>query len=302
MFFGTPDIAARVLESLLSSGVTVCAVVTRPDKRRGRGSGVDASPVKKVAERHGLVVFDSADDAVSWMESRDMGGVTGVVVAYGRIIRDPLLSLLPLVNLHFSELPRWRGAAPVERAILAGDPRTAASIMQIEEGLDTGDVYAMEFTDIAADDTVTSLRERLADLGSRRLVEMLQSGFPAPVPQVGEAVHAEKISVDDLCIDWSCPAEQVSRTVRLGGAFSSFRGQRLKIHRLEVVDSVASGGTAGEIVRVDKAGIVVSTGAGAVRLDEVQPEGKKVMSARDWVNGAQPHVGELLGADYGADS
>ena len=287
-----------MLESLLSSGVTVCAVVTRPDKRRGRGSGVDASPVKKVAGRHGIVVFDNADEAVSWMQGRDMGAVTGVVVAYGRIIKDPLLSLLPLVNLHFSELPRWRGAAPVERAILAGDARTAASIMQIEEGLDTGDVYAMEFSDISKNDTVTSLRERLADLGSRRLVQMLQDGFPTPVPQAGDAVHADKITIDDLRIDWTGSATQAHRTVRLGGAFTSFRGQRLKIHGIEPAD--ATEGAPGAVVLVDRAGVVVATGSGCVRLVEVQPEGKKVMTARDWANGAQPRVGELLGADYGA--
>ena len=227
-----------------------------------------------------------------------MGGVTGVVVAYGRIIKDPLLSMLPLVNLHFSELPRWRGAAPVERALLAGDSRTAASIMQIEEGLDTGDVYAMDFTDIDSEDTVTSLRERLADLGSQRLVEMLQSGFPAPVPQAGEAVHADKITIDDLRVDWTGSAVQVHRAVRLGGAFTSFRGQRLKIHRVEPVD--AHEGEPGTVVVVDKSGVVVAAGSGAVRLVEVQPEGKKVMSVRDWANGVQPRVGEVLGGEYGA--
>lgn len=300
MFFGTPEIAARVLQSLLDAGITVSVVVTRPDKRRGRGSGVDPSPVKAVALRHGITVFDSADAAASWMQEHDMRGVTGVVVAYGRIIKEPLLSLLPLVNLHFSELPRWRGAAPVERAILAGDRRTAASIMQIEEGLDTGAVYSMELTDITDDDDVTTLRERLADLGSRSLVTMLTNGFPAPVPQVGEAVHAEKISVDELCLDWTASNVVARRTVRLGGAFSSFRNQRLKIHRVELVDDVAVTAEPGEIVLVDKAGVVVGTGSGALRLVEVQPEGKKVMSARDWANGAQPRVGEMLGADYGA--
>lgn len=289
--------AARVLQSLLAAGVVVSGVVTRPDKRRGRGGGTDASPVKKVAMHHGITVFDSADEAVSWMQGRDMQAVTGVVVAYGRIIKEPLLSLLPLVNLHFSELPRWRGAAPVERAVLAGDTRTAASIMQIEEGLDTGAVYAMELTDIADDDDVTTLRDRLADLGARALVGMLKDGFPSPVPQEGKAVHADKITIDDLRIDWSATAEQVRRTVRLGGAFTSFRGQRLKIHRVE---TVAVHGAAGEIAVVDKNGVSVAAGSGALRLVEVQPEGKKVMSGRDWANGAQPRVGEILGADYGA--
>jgi methionyl-tRNA formyltransferase len=287
-----------VLHSLLDAGIDVVAVLTRPDKRRGRGGSVDASPVKKVALQHGITVFDSSDDAMSWMQTREMAGVTGVVVAYGRIIKDPLLSALPLVNLHFSELPRWRGAAPVERAILAGDKRTAASIMQIEEGLDTGAVYAMESADIHDGDDVTTLRERLADLGARSLVTMLQNGFPAPRVQEGEPVHADKITVDDLRIDWDTSAVEIHRTVRLGEAFTSFRGQRFKIRRVDVENGEGTPGAAGEIVLVDKQGVTVAAGSGALRLVEVQPEGKKVMSGRDWVNGAQPRVGEMFGSDY----
>jgi len=285
---------------LIDSGVSVVAVVTRPDKRRGRGGAVGASPVKKLAMQHGVTVFDSADDAVSWMQERDMADVTGVVVAYGRIIKDPLLSLLPLVNLHFSELPRWRGAAPVERAILAGDERTAASIMQIEVGLDTGAVYAMEFTDIHDDDDVTTLRERLADLGARSLVTMLERGFPAPRAQEGEPVHADKITGDDLSIDWKKSSIEVRRTVRLGEAFTSFRGQRFKVRRVSLEIEGAVEGKPGEILLVDKQGVVVATTSGSLRLVDVQPEGKKVMSGRDWANGAQPAVGEVFGADYGA--
>jgi methionyl-tRNA formyltransferase len=289
-----------VLQALLDAGIDVVAVLTRPDKRRGRGSAVDASPVKKVALQHGITVFDAPDDALTWMQARDMVGLTGVVVAYGRIIRDPLLSALPLVNLHFSELPRWRGAAPVERAILAGDKRTAASIMQIEEGLDTGAVYAMEFADIHDDDDVTTLRERLADLGARSLVAMLKSGFPAPRAQEGEPLHADKITVDDLRVDWTASAVEIRRTVRLGEAFTSFRGQRFKIRRADVDEAKGTSATAGEILVVDKQGAIVATGSGALRLVAVQPEGKKVMSGRDWANGAQPRVGEVFGSDYGA--
>jgi len=277
----------------------VIAVVTRPDKRRGRGSATEPSPVKRVALDNALPVFETSDEIVAWLESRGVDGVTGVVVAYGRIIKDPLLSLVPLVNLHFSLLPRWRGAAPVERAILAGDTETGAAIMQIEEGLDTGGVYAVERTRIDDNEDVTTLRSRLGMLGARTLVQLLNQGFPSPAPQQGEPLHADKLGVDDLRIDWTQSAIQIQRVIRLGGAFSSFRGQRLKIHRAEVAPGA---GPFGSIIEAGRADVVVACGEGALRLVDVQPEGKKVMSSRDWMNGVKPVVGDTFGADYGASA
>jgi methionyl-tRNA formyltransferase len=284
---------------LLAASIRVIAVVTRPDKRRGRGNATEPSPVKKVALDNALPVFETPGEIVAWLETRGVDGVTGVVVAYGRIIKDPLLSLVPLVNLHFSLLPRWRGAAPVERAILAGDTETGATIMQIEEGLDTGGVYAIEPTRIDDNEDVVTLRSRLGVLGARALVKLLKDGFPAPLPQEGLPVHADKLGVDELRIDWMQSASRIQRVIRLGGAFSSFRGQRLKIHRADVESGT---GPCGSIIEAGKAGVVVACGEGALRLVDVQPEGKKVMSSRDWSNGVKPVVGDMFGADYGAST
>ena len=293
VFFGTPDIAAQVLTDLLDAGVRVVAVVTTPDKRRGRGNATEASPAKKIALARGIRIIETADEAVEFLAGHGTDDVTGVVVAYGRIIREPLLSLIPLVNLHFSLLPRWRGAAPVERAILAGDRETGSSIMQIEAGLDTGAVYGVERITIDDDESVEELRSRLGTIGATQLLNYLGKGFPVPVPQIGEALHAEKIGVDDLRIDWNRPAVQVKRQVRLGGAFTFFRGQRLKIHRVSIGD-LSGESSCGTVLAVEKSGVKVAASEGSVCLESVQPEGKKPMAAADWVNGVRPSVGETF--------
>jgi len=277
---------------LLEAGINVVAVVTNPDKRRGRGGKTEASPAKKVAIDRGITVIESPADPAAFLESHGTDGVTGVVVAYGRIIREPLLSMIPLVNLHFSLLPRWRGAAPVERAILAGDARTGSSIMQIEEGLDTGGVYDVESVDIDDTETVEQLRSRLGVIGARQIVSMLSNGFPEPRPQVGEPMHADKISPAELLIDWSRPAVDIVRTVRVGGAHSFFRGSRVKLSEASLADGVGAPG----VVVATGAAVVVAAGTGAVRLVMVQPEGKKPMSAKDWANGVRPSVGEVFGS------
>ena len=281
-----------MLSALLEAKVSVIAVVTNPDKRRGRGSKTEASPAKKVALDHGIRVIESSADAVAFLEQHGTEGVTGIVVAYGRIIREPLLSAIPLVNLHFSLLPRWRGAAPVERAILAGDAITGSSIMQIEEGLDTGAVYDVESLDINETETVEQLRSRLGVIGAAQIVRMLREGFPAPTAQSGEPVHADKITPYELLIDWSKSALDVTRTVRVGGAHGFFRGSRVKIHEALPTDG---DGAPGAFIAVG-ADVVVASGSGAVRLVTVQPEGKRPMAARDWANGVRPSVGESFGS------
>jgi len=292
VFFGTPEISAQVLTALLGAGIDVVAVVTNPDKRRGRGGKTEASPVKKIALDHAVRVIESPAGAVEFLEVLGTEGITGVVVAYGRIIREPLLSMIPLVNLHFSLLPRWRGAAPVERAILAGDARTGSSIMQIEEGLDTGAVYDVVSVDIDQAETLEQLRARLGVIGAGQILSMLREGFPEPRAQVGEPVHADKITPGELLVDWSRSAVDIVRTVRIGGAHGFFRGSRVKF-----VEATASGGggTPGTIMSTAR-DVVVAAGNGAVHLVRVQPEGKKIMSAKDWANGVGPLVGEAFGS------
>jgi methionyl-tRNA formyltransferase len=203
-----------------------------------------------------------------------------VVVAYGRIIRPEMLAVLPMVNIHFSLLPRWRGAAPVERAILAGDEITGVCLMDVEEGLDTGGVYRRRAVPIEPGETAADLTERLAEVGAALLVEALSEGLGQPVAQEGEPTYAAKIEPADLRLDWSLPATYLHRVVRLGRAWTTFRGRRLLVLEAEPTDLPP----AGEPGRVD--GDAVATGSGGLRLLTVQPEGKRPMPAPDWLRGA----------------
>jgi methionyl-tRNA formyltransferase len=285
---------------LIENGIRVEAVVTRPDKRRGRGSETSPSPVKATAVRFNIPCFDTIDAVLAHLHHQEsLVGVTGVVVAYGRILKDPLISLIPLVNLHFSLLPRWRGAAPVERAILSGDATTGSSIMQIEEGLDTGGVYAVEEVDILSHESADELRSRLGVVGARQLVQLLRNGFPQPARQNGEPIHAEKISPAELQIHWSQPAINAQRQVRVGGAFTYFRNSRVKVldARVHNNDDENTGGTSfatGAIVQLRKEGVVVQTANGQLLVSQVRAESKKPMLARDWANGLRVAIGDHL--------
>ena len=277
VYLGTPEMAVEPLRALVDAGFQIVGVVTRPDKRRGRGSELLPSPVKRVALELGLPVFHSVDEALG------LGADLGVVVAFGQLIKPHALAALGMVNLHFSLLPRWRGAAPVERALLAGDKRTGVCLMQLDEGLDTGPVYACVETSISAADTGDSLRQRLVEIGTELLVEHLSSGLGTPEPQQGEMTYAAKLGPDDFRLDWSRPAVERLRVVRLGGAFTTMRGKRLKVLDAAIVDPTATGATLeGDV-------------AGGLRLITVQPESKAPMSCAAFVNGARPVAGECLG-------
>jgi methionyl-tRNA formyltransferase len=220
-----------------------------------------------------------------------------VVVAFGRIIPAALLDQVPMVNLHFSLLPRWRGAAPVERAILAGDTETGVCLMKVEAGLDTGPVYACTTVPIG-DLDLDELRLRLVDAGSTLLVDSLAAGpagLPVPRPQEGEPTNADKVTTEDLHLHWDEPAEQLGRVVRLGRAWTTFRGHRLRVIEASVDegDELDQGsGPAGTLV-----GTVVRTGQGGLRLERVQPESRSPMAASDWLRGVRPAVGERLGTE-----
>jgi methionyl-tRNA formyltransferase len=280
--------AVPPLEALHAAGFDIALVVTGADKRRGRRAEPTPTPVKAAALRLGMPVTHDLDQVPT------AGADLGVVVAYGRILRRPLLESLPMVNLHFSLLPRWRGAAPVERAVLAGDERTGVCVMAVEEGLDTGGVYARAEVPIRSDATAFELGRQLTELGSELLVQTLRSGLEAPSAQVGEPLYAHKIGPDDLRLRWTRPASELARVVRVGGAWTTFRGKRLKI-----AAAVAAGdpGDDGPRVAGELTGDQVGTGDGVLHLIEVQPEGKAPMPAANWRNGAQPRPGELLGGD-----
>jgi methionyl-tRNA formyltransferase len=283
VYLGTPDPAVPPLRALHHAGFEIPLVVSRPDKRRGRGSATTPSPVKRAALDLGIPVTTDVDEAL------EVDADLGVVVAFGRLIKPHVLDRLAMVNLHFSLLPRWRGAAPVERAILAGDEATGVCIMAVEEELDTGGVYRRQRVSIDANETLDELRDRLVGIGADMLVSALTEGLGMPEPQVGSPVYASKIDRDELRLDWSLSAVALNRVVRIGDAWTTHSGKRLKIWRSRAVQSAAGL----EPGQVD--GVMVGTGAGRLELVEVQPEGRPRRSAREWVNGAQLGTDTRLG-------
>lgn len=283
VYLGTPDIAVPPLRALPDAGFDVALVITRPDTRRGRGGRSTPSPVKQAALDLGLAVAHEPEDALA------VEADLGVVVAYGRIIRPAVLDSLPMVNLHFSLLPRWRGAAPVERAVLAGDERSGVCVMAVEEGLDTGGIYAQTVVGIRRESTADALRQQLVTVGTPLLVNTLLAGLAEPRPQSGEVTYADKLTADDLRLDWERPAVELHRIVRVGGAWTTFRGRRLKVQSAEVSEGDGSG-RPGELD-----GNQVVTGAGMLGLLSVQPEGRSAMPFDTWANGARLGPGDRLG-------
>lgn len=310
VFAGTPEPAVVALEKLIDSPHEVAAVITRPDARRGRGRTIHPSPVKALAEKHGIEVLTpttlkpgTEDGDALRARLAEIAPEAIPVVAYGNLITEDLLSLPThgWVNLHFSLLPAWRGAAPVQAAIAAGDTRTGATTFRIDQGLDTGDILATIEEDIQDTDTADDLLTRLAYAGGDLLVRTmdgLEDGSIAPQPQRGEASYAHKISTDDARIDWTARAEAVDRHIRAHtpgpGAWTLLGQSRLKLGPVSLVPptelevltehSALSALQPGE-VHVDKKEVMVGTGSTPVRLGKIQPPGKKMMNAADWGRG-----------------
>lgn len=256
--------------------------MTQPDRKRGRGGALVPSPVKAAATRHGIAVTDQVDDVLA----ADVE--LGVVVAFGKLVKPHVLDAVPMVNLHFSLLPRWRGAAPVERAILAGDAETGVCLMALDPGLDTGPVHDCVRTPIGEDESLDELRTRLVALGTDLLVDRLARPLGEPTPQSGEPTYAAKIDPTELELDLARPAIEVHRTVRLGRAWTTFRGARLQVLEAR---PVAEGPAQGTIE-----GLVVGCGDGTgLELVTVKPEGKAAQPAAAWRNGARPEQGERVG-------
>jgi len=283
VYLGTPDDAVPPLRALVRAGHDVALVVTQPDRRRSRGTGKDPSPVRVAAEQLGLAVRTPTKAREVIDDVATSGATLGVVVAFGQLLPVGLLEALPsgFVNVHFSLLPRWRGAAPVERAILAGDTETGVCVMQLEAGLDTGPVYCSERITIGPRDTAGELRRHLVDVGTRLLVEQVPNLADAhPVAQHGEATYADKLSVEEFRLDPSRSAIQLDRIVRAGnprpGAWMHVGGRRIKVWRAHPeADVVGEAGLLSESAEL-------ITADGALTLDEVQPEGKRTMPGPAW--------------------
>src|SRR5215470_20231964 len=313
VFAGTPQTAVPALEALLASRHEVAAVVTRPDAPAGRGRLVEASPVARRAAAAGLEVLtpDRVRDPEFLQRLAAIGPDCCPVVAYGALLPRAALDIPPRgwVNLHFSLLPAWRGAAPVQAAVWHGDDVTGATVFEIEESLDSGPVYGMLTEPVHPTDTAGDLLARLAESGAELLLACLdgiEAGTLAPKPQPAEGVSiAPKITVEHARVDWSLPAFVVDRRIRActpnPGAWSTFRGERLKLGPVRPVAGAAAlhaaapGAAAPGELLVQHHRVLVGTSAGVVELGEVQAPGKRRMAAVDWVHGVRPEAGEQLG-------
>ncbi|MET8982363.1 methionyl-tRNA formyltransferase [Streptomyces sp. NPDC004539] len=306
VFAGTPEVAVPALDALIGSGRhEVVAVVTRPDAPAGRGRRLVASPVAERAMEEGIEVLRPARprDPEFLERLREIAPDCCPVVAYGALLPKVALDVPAKgwVNLHFSLLPAWRGAAPVQHSIMAGDEITGASTFLIEEGLDSGPVYGTVTEEIRPTDTSGDLLTRLAFAGAGLLsatMDGIEDGTLTAVPQPGEGVTlAPKITVEDARVDWSAPALRVDRVVRgctpAPGAWTTFRGERLKL--IQVTPLPDRGGLTPGQLAVGKNNVYAGTGSYAVELLWVQPQGKKPMRAADWARGVRGADGETLG-------
>ncbi|MFQ2204161.1 methionyl-tRNA formyltransferase [Aeromonas hydrophila] len=295
IFAGTPDFAARHLAALLSSDHEVVAVYTQPDKPAGRGQKLTASPVKELALAHDLPVYQPASlrKEEAQAELAALGADLMVVVAYGLILPKAVLDTprLGCINVHGSLLPRWRGAAPIQRSIWAGDAETGVTIMQMDVGLDTGAMIRKVSCPIAADETSASLYDKLAGLGPQALVDtvnaMAAGNTAAEAQDDALANYAEKLSKEEARIDWSMEAVAIERCIRAFNpwpiSWFEVAGQTVKVWQAEVI-AQDHGQTAGTLLKADKQGIDIATGKGVLRLLTLQPPGKKAMSVTDLLN------------------
>ncbi len=281
-YIGTPAIAVEPLIKLNEAGYDIPLVVTGPDKRRGRGSSTSPSAVKREAERLGLNVSSDVDDLVS------IDVDLAIVVAFGQLIPKHVLDHVQMINIHFSLLPRWRGAAPLERAILAGDRKTGVCIMELEETLDTGGIYRSVEIPIEPNQTLEELRVKSVSEGSALLLRSLKEGLGSPSPQVGEPSYAHKISSSELEINWGLSSEEILRLVRLGRAWTTVSESRLRVHSAKI-------GSLTNLEVGQRKGFSVGSLDGTIELLEVQPEGRKKMSAEDWINGLTEKTTGYLG-------
>ena len=278
VFLGTPAAAVPSLRALVDAGHSVVTVVTQPDRRRGRGNERSASPIKVVAQDLGLPVVHSVR-AIG-----DVKAQVGVVVAYGAMIKPDVLAALPMLNVHFSLLPRWRGAAPVERAILAGDVETGVTIMSLEETLDTGPIHAEKRTPIGSK-TASALTDELANTGAQLLVEVLAN--PTRLgharAQKGAATYAEKLTSDTFHLRPDSSTEVLGRIVRLDRAWCTVAGRRLRVFEA----TFERGGAAPGSIVVRDGQIGLGAVDGIMWLLRVQPEGSTAMSGAAWQSGAR---------------
>ena len=298
VFAGTPDFAATALSALIAAGHTIVGVYSQPDRPAGRGRKLQPSPVKQVALDHGIPVFqpETLKTPKAQRELADLKPDVMIVAAYGLILPKAVLDIPThgCLNIHASLLPRWRGAAPIQRAIAAGDSETGITIMQMDEGLDTGTMLLKSLTTIERSDTGGSLHDRLADLGGRAIVqalELLQKGELNGEPQNDEqACYASKLSKTEGHIDWAADATAIERLVRAfnpwPGTYTDLGDQRIRIHEARSLVT-ASDALPGTVVQRDREGIDIACGNGTLRITRLQLPGSRAQSVNDLINGGK---------------
>ena len=308
IFAGTPEFAAQALAALIAAGHDIPLVLTQPDRPAGRGMKLKASPVKELALRHGLRVEqpERLKDAAAWAPIVEARADLMIVAAYGLILPQGVLDIprLGCVNIHASLLPRWRGAAPIQRAIEAGDSETGITLMQMDAGLDTGAMLSRAALPILADDTAGGLHDKLALLGAREIVALLPrleaGAVRAEAQDDNLATYAKKIGKADAAVDWRRPAGEIDRQVRAfnpaPGAFASWQGEAIKLWRARPAEGR---GAPGEIVAVERDAVRVACGEGALDLLELQKAGAKRLPAAAFLAGNPLAVGQRFGPPDG---
>jgi methionyl-tRNA formyltransferase len=306
VFAGTPVFARVALQALIAARHEIALVLTRPDRPAGRGLKPAPSEVKAFALERGLQVHQPASLAAAQARAplAESGAAAMVVAAYGLILPQAVLDAFPLgcINIHASLLPRWRGAAPIQRAILAGDAETGISIMRMDAGLDTGPVYLQERVAIAASDTAGSLHDKLAEAGGRAIVralELIQTQQLQPVPQSQQGVtYARKIEKSEARLDWTLSAEELDRRIRAFNpvpvASTRLRGEPLRVWRASPV--AGDGGAPGLVRAVEPEALVVCCGSGLLRVQELQRPGGRRLPVREFLLGCPIAAGERLGS------
>lgn len=307
VFMGTPDFSVGALEALLKAGHEIAAVVTQPDKKKGRGGQVQCTPVKEAALKHNLTVYQPVKvrDEAFVNVLKEISPDVIVVIAFGQILSKSILELAPYgcINIHASLLPKYRGAAPIQWAVINGEEKTGVTTMQMDEGIDTGDILETVEVVIDKKETGGSLFDKLSEAGARLIVQTLdniRTGNIHPVPQDDSKSNYVKILTKELGnIDFDKSAAEIERLIRglnpWPSAYTKFRGKTLKIWDAEVVTDSGYEGNPGEIVDFDKSSFLVKTKEGCLRVNELQLEGKKRMGTESFLLGYKLEKGEMLG-------
>lgn len=305
VFMGTPDFAVPTLQALVANGHEVCGVYTQPDRPSGRGKNLKPSPVKAAAQELGLPIYQperiKKPEVVTQLKELQPEAI--IVVAYGQILSSDILKLPPkgCINVHASLLPQYRGAAPIHWAVMEGETFTGVTTMLMDEGLDTGDMLLKGEYPISDEATTGEIHDALAQMGAQLLIKTLdgiKEGTVIPQKQNGETCYASLLKREHEKIDWSRSAQEIHNQIRglnpWPGAFTTFREENLKIWKSKVLSLSQSQAQLGEIVELNNEGIILQTGAGQILLQEVQPAGKRAMSARDFYLGRHAQAGELF--------